>query len=229
MIEDPPNLTLRRRFPRPPAALVEALRGTPTGFVVDAMDGSGALAAPVKPLAGAPSALCGVALTSDNGPADNLALFASMAIAEPGDVLVAATGGFAGTAITGDLLLGMARNRFVAGFVTDGMVRDIPGIVAVGLPCFCAGVTPNSPVRNGPGTVGLPVVVGGVAIESGDVVVGDADGVVVVPRARLAAVVERLAAVRRAEAALDARVKGGLGVPEWLEALLASDRVREVE
>ena len=229
MIEDPPNLTIRRRFPRPDPALVDALRGVPTGFVIDAMGGRGALAAPVKPLAGTPVSLCGVAFTSDNGPADNLALFAAMALAEAGDVLVAATDGFAETAVTGDLLLGMARNRGVAGFVTDGMVRDIPGIVAVGLPCFCAGVTPNSPVRNGPGSAGLPVVLAGVAVDSGDVIIGDADGVVVVPRMRLAAVVERLAAVKRAEAALDARVKGGLEVPEWLEATLASDRVRAID
>ena len=125
--------------------------------------------------------------------------------------------------------MGMMRNRGVAGFVTDGMVRDIAGIVAVGLPCFCAGVTPNSPVRNGPGTVGLPVVVGGVAVESGDVVIGDADGVVIVPRAAFAAVTARLAAIRRAEAELDARVKGGLTIPEWLDEFVASGRIREVE
>ena len=58
--------------------------------------------------------------------------------------------------------MGMARNRGLAGLVTDGLVRDLPGILAVGLPVYCAGVTPNSPARNGPGTVGLPVVVGGV-------------------------------------------------------------------
>ena len=81
----------------------------------------------------------------------------------------------------GDLLLGMMKNRGVVAFVTDGFVRDIPGLRAVGLPCFAAGVTPNSPVRSGPGTVGLPTVVGGVAVGPGDIVVGDQDGVVVVP------------------------------------------------
>jgi len=66
-------------------------------------------------------------------------------------------------------MLGMARNLGVAGFVTDGMVRDIIGIQGVGLPVYCAGVTPNSPVRNGPGTVGEPVDIGGLRIESGDI------------------------------------------------------------
>jgi hypothetical protein len=76
----------------------------------------------------------------------------------------------------------MLKNRGVLAFVTDGLVRDLPGLLAVGLPVYCAGLTPNSPVRNGPGTVGLPVVVGGVHVEAGDIVVADQDGVVIVPR-----------------------------------------------
>jgi 4-hydroxy-4-methyl-2-oxoglutarate aldolase len=142
--------------------------------------------------------------------------------------MVCATDGFAETAVTGDLLLGMARNRGLAGFVTDGMVRDVPGIEAVGLPCFAAGVTPNSPVRNGPGTVGMPVVVGGVAVGPGDVVVGDGDGIVVVPFASIDAVVERLVAVKAAEAALDAKVRGGLQLPDFIRSMIDAGRFREV-
>jgi 4-hydroxy-4-methyl-2-oxoglutarate aldolase len=143
--------------------------------------------------------------------------------------MVCATDAFGATAVTGDLLLGMARNRGLAGFVTDGMVRDVAGIEAVGLPCFAAGVTPNSPARNGPGTVGMPVVVGGVAVESGDIVVGDADGVVVVPRAQADAVIARLAAVRAAEADLDAKVKGGLQLPGFIGALIDAGRFKLVD
>ena len=101
-------------------------------------------------------------------------------------MLVAATGGFAGAAVTGDLLLGVASNRGVVGFVTDGLVRDLADLEALSLPVYAMGVTPNSPGKRGPGTVGLPIVCGGSAVASGDVVVGDRDGVVVVPRARLA-------------------------------------------
>ncbi len=228
MIKDPPALALRRAFPRPDPAVLAALAGVPTGFVVDAMGGRGAMDYRIKPVVPTTGSVVGVAVTSDNGPADNLALFGSLAVAERGDILVAATDGFTATAVTGDLLLGMARNRGVAGFVTDGLVRDLPGILSVGLPVFAAGVTPNSPARNGPGSVNLPVVVGGVRVEAGDVIVADQDGVVVIPRAFAAELVERLAAVREAEAALDARVKAGLEVPEFIEAVLASGRVVEV-
>jgi 4-hydroxy-4-methyl-2-oxoglutarate aldolase len=123
----------------------------------------------------------------------------------------------------------MAKNRGVVAVVTDGMVRDIPGLEGVGLPCFAAGVTPNSPARNGPGTAGLPVIAGRVSVSAGDVVVGDQDGVVVVPRYMVADVAARLDDVRTAEADLDAKVKAGLEIPDFVKNLLESDRVLEVE
>jgi 4-hydroxy-4-methyl-2-oxoglutarate aldolase len=136
---------------------------------------------------------------------------------QPGDVIVAATGNYAGCAVTGDLVLGMARNCGAAGFVTDGCVRDLPGIRMVGLPCYCIGVTPNSPARSGPGTVGFPITVAGHPVASGDVVVADQDGVVVVPQARLAEVIARLPAIRKAEGEMDQAVRDGLRLPAFLQ------------
>lgn len=228
MIADPPLLKVRRRFARPDAADVAAFAGLPTGFVVDALGGRGALDGRIKPI-GAATPFCGVAVTCEAGPADNLATFGALDVAGAGDVIICASDGFEKTAVTGDLLLGMMKNRGIVAFVTDGFVRDIVGIRTVGLPCFAAGVTPNSPARSGPGTVGLPVVAGGVAVASGDIVVGDEDGVVVVPYGRIKETVAVLAAVRAAEAALEARVKGGLQVPDWLRALVDGGRVEEVD
>jgi 4-hydroxy-4-methyl-2-oxoglutarate aldolase len=229
MIVDPPLLTIRAKFPRPAAEIVEGFAGALTGNVADAMGGGGALDHRIKPLEPSAKTMVGVAVTCACGPADNLALFGALSIAGPGDILVAATGGYAGAAVTGDLMLGMARNRGVAGFVTDGMVRDIVGILGVDLPVYCAGVTPNSPARNGPGTVGQPVDLGGLRVESGDIVIGDRDGVVVVPREQAATVLKALTEVRAAEAALEAKVKGGLELSDFARAILASDRVRYIE
>jgi 4-hydroxy-4-methyl-2-oxoglutarate aldolase len=207
MIEEPPPIVFAA-VERPPAELVERFRGAPTSFVVDAMSGTGALDWRIKPLVG--RSLVGVALTCDCGPVDNLAFMAALAECRPGDVLVAATGGYVGAAVTGDLLIGVARNRGAAGFVTDGLVRDLDDLETIGLPVFAMGITPNSPQRRGPGTVGLPVVCGGVTIASGDVVVGDRDGVVVVPRARIAETLDSLEHVKAIEAATLKRVRGGL-------------------
>jgi 4-hydroxy-4-methyl-2-oxoglutarate aldolase len=229
MIEDPPLLTLRRTFPRPTPAQVAALTGLPTGFATDAMDGRGALDASIKPIDPKVRSFCGVALPCHAGPADNLAVFGALEAARAGDVILIATDGYTATAVIGDLVLGMARNRGVAAIVTDGCVRDIPGILAVSLPCFAAGVTPNSPARNGPGTAGLPVVLGGVTVGAGDIVLGDGDGVVVVPFGLIDTVIGRVPAIREAEAALDAKVKAGLETPDFIADLFAGGRVREVE
>lgn len=225
MIHDPPLLTIRRKFPRPAAELVAAFRGVPTGHLVDAMGGRGCLPHVIRPLFPEKAEMVGVAVTCHAGPADNLALFGALDVAMAGDVLVAATDAFLQTAVTGDLLLGMARNRGVCGFVTDGVVRDIPGLRGVGLPVFCAGVTANSPARNGPGTVGAPVVLGDVPIQPGDILVGDSDGVVVVPQVLARTVLDRLEAVRAAEQALEAKVRAGLEVPDFVRSILDSDRV----
>jgi len=229
MIDDVPLLTIRRTFPRPQRALVEAFIGTSTGFIVDAMDGRGALDRAIKPPPGTPARFVGTALTCRNGPADNLALCAAVALCAPGDVLVAATDGFNGCAVVGDLLLGIAKNRGAAGFVTDGLLRDLTDIQGLNFAAFAAGVSPNSPARNGPGTVGLPVVCGGLPVASGDIVVGDPDGVVIVPRAEIGAVLARLETVRANEAKMLKAVQGGALEPGFVMAILASDRVRYVD
>jgi 4-hydroxy-4-methyl-2-oxoglutarate aldolase len=229
MIEDPPLLTIKRHFERPAAEIVGAFAGVPIGHVIDAMGGRGALHHSFKPLASVAAQLVGIAVTCHCGPADNLAVFGALDAAKRGDVIVAATDGFTGTAVTGDLVLGMARNKGLAGFVTDGLVRDVVGIEAVGLPVYCAGVIANSPARNGPGTVGFPIVLGGVTVASGDIIVGDRDGIAVVPRAEAEAVLSRLAAVRTAEQALEARVRDGLEMPDFAEAVLRSKRTRYVD
>ena len=209
MIEEPAALRIARDRPMPDPTLVAALAPHPTGFVLDAMLGAGAMDAAVKPLPGLPHRLCGPALTVGNRAGDILATLAALELVEAGQVVVAAFEGHRACAAAGDRALGMLRNAGAAGFVTDGPLRDLDGLAAVGLPAFCTGLTPGSPVARGPGTVGLPVVVGGVSVATGDVIVGDRDGVVVVPRAQLPKVVRAVERVAAAESALDAEVAEG--------------------
>ena len=227
MIEEPPLLTIASRIERPDASLVEQFRDAPTSFVVDAMGGAGALDWRIKPIVG--TSLLGIALTCDCGPCDNLALIAAIAQCQPGDVLVVATGGFTGAAVVGDLLLGIAGNRGAVGFVTDGLVRDLVDLEALKMPLYAMGASPNSPGNRGPGSVGLPIVCGGKAISSGDIIVGDRDGVVSVPRARIAETLANLQKVKTVEAAMLERVRGGLKDVPFATNLLSSDRIRRVE
>lgn len=230
MIEEPPLLTVAARSNRnrPTAGQIAAFENTPTGFVVDAMDGVGALSHRIKPLPGLLAKLCGPALTCDCGPADLLAMLAAMPEIAPGDVLVCATGAWTGCAALGDRVCGMARNNGAVGIVTDGMARDLVGIQGVALPVYCAGLHPNSPHGKGPGSVGLPVSIAGHPVASGDMIVADADGVVVVPFALIDTVIERLKTIRTLETDLDAEVAKGLTVPDAIRDLLATDAVRWV-
>jgi len=227
MIEAPPTLTISSGFRRPADAQISAFQGVPSGFVVDALLGGGALSCSIQPIGGGRDLQCiaaGPALTADCGAADVLATFASLKFIKPGDVVVSAFAAHTGCAAAGDRLVGMMKNCGAAGFVTDGPVRDYEGIVPVGLPVWCAGLTPASPHMSGPGSVGFPIQIGGQEIETGDMIVADRDGVVAVPFERIDEVIQKLEQISELERSLDAEVAQGLKVPNWVEQYLASER-----
>jgi 4-hydroxy-4-methyl-2-oxoglutarate aldolase len=143
--------------------------------------------------------------------------------------MVVATDAYEEASVAGDVLLGMARNQGVAALVTDGMVRDIDGLNRVGIPVFARGLSPNSPYKDGPGEIGLPVSLGGVTVNAGDVVAGDHDGVVVIAREALSAVVAALDDVAVKERNMDALVAGGATLPPGLEEIIAAKGVRYVD
>ena len=209
MVENEPVLTIHRGHRRPGAELIAAFRGAQTSHLVDAMDGRGALDWQIKPLDPANAPFIGPALTVHAYPADFCAVAGAGMEAESGDVIMCTNDSYTGTALIGDLASGMMRNKGVAAFVTDGLARDRAGIVATGLPLFAKGIVPNSPASTGPGQVGAPIVLGGVAVSSGDIVVGDVDGVVVIPLARAEVVLARLRAVQAAETGAEALVRAG--------------------
>jgi len=219
MIENPPLLTIHRGHRRPDAALIEAFRGAMTSHLVDAMEGRGAVDWRIKPLDPANASFVGPALTAHAYPADFFGVAGAAMEARPGDVIMCTNEYYTGTAVIGDLAAGAMRNKGVAAFVTDGLARDRAGIVAAGLPLFAMGIVPNSPASSGPGQVGAPVVLGGVRVSSGDIVVGDADGVVVIPLAQADTVLARLRKVQAAEKAAEDSVKAGAtSLPSWHEA-----------
>lgn len=229
MIEDPPLLTIKSRTREVTDSQLAELGGFPTSFVVDAMHGKGALPASIKTLsAGLPVNFCARALTVDPGPADVLAVVAALSEIAKGDVLVIATEGHEGCAAVGDRVIGMAKNAGAVAVVTDGLVRDIDGIEKVGLPVFCAGVSPNSPYNNGPGYIGTSITIGDRQITRDDVLLGDRDGVVVIPGEQVAAVLESCRHITAIEQELDEQVEQGLCVPDAMRELLASDSVRRI-
>jgi 4-hydroxy-4-methyl-2-oxoglutarate aldolase len=178
------------------------------------MDGRGALDYQIKAINPAAGAFTGTVLTCHSGPDDALAILAAFEIAQPGDVIVAATEAFKGSAVVGDLFAAMAVTAGVTAIVTDGLARDCDGIIDTGLPVFASGVSPNSAAQSGPGTIGLPIVINNVRVAPGDVVIGDRDGVIVVPQDHLDHVYEQLQAVRAAESSYPIGPGGEVRVPQ---------------
>ncbi len=229
MLDNPPLLAIKKNWQRHSADKLKKLAGAQTGHVIDAMDGRGAMDAAIKPIDPNRAHFVGLAITAETGPSDNLAILAAIAVGRPGDCLIAAADAFSGTAVVGDNVCWLARNAGFTGIVIDGMARDLEGMLGIGMPTFARGITPNSCVRSGPGRVGFPVVAGGIAISPGDVIVGDRDGVVVIPAATLDQVLSRLDAIRAAETEVQAKIAGGLTCLANMAALLKSDQVKYID
>jgi 4-hydroxy-4-methyl-2-oxoglutarate aldolase len=144
--------------------------------------------------------LAGPAFTVECKAADNLALHRAVAEAPPGAVLVAATSRSTTVPVWGDLLSTISLNKGLAGFVTDGAVRDSNRIQHLKFPVFCQGTSLYAPTKDDFGTLGAPIVLEGVQVRPGDWLVADGDGVVVVPASELDSVIESAYAVREREA-----------------------------
>ena len=123
----------------------------------------------------------------------------------------------------------MARNQGLAAIVTDGLVRDIGGILAAEIPVFCCGVSPNSPYAHGPGRVGLPIAISRSVIQPGDMIVGDGDGVVVISRGDIDKVISSIEAVRKREAELESKIEKGLCYAAWVYDYLQSNRTKYLD
>ena len=184
--------------------MVRRFSQLPATCVADGLRGFNALDWRIKPLKDGYT-LCGRAMTVDMPAGDNAAVLKAIAQAQPGCVLVVDAKGYGGRAIAGEFVVGLAQKMGLAGIVVDGCIRDVIGIRSLDFPVFCKGSTPSASAKVGAGSVNVPISCGGVMIRPGDIIVGDADGVVSVPQEReqevLAASEQKLARddVRAAE------------------------------
>lgn len=141
--------------------------------------------------------MAGTALTVRTRSGDNLAIHQALEYVRPGDVLVIAGGGDTTRALIGEIIVTIASTRGAAGIVVDGAIRDADAIGRLGLPCFARAAIHLGPYKNGPGEINVPVSIGGLIIEPGDIVVGDGDGIVAFPQA---IATELLKAIRKQQA-----------------------------
>lgn len=172
---------LRRIVPRPDQAVVEKLKTYSTSIISDCMNRLGIMDAAIHPLVRG-RAFCGPALTVEEVEGGNLMSHVALEFLQPGDVLVIDAKGVITRSCWGGLQTFMAKERGAAGIVIYGAVRDYQDIVTYGIPVFALGVCPGGPLKGWTGNVNYPISCGGVVVQAGDIVVGDDDGVVVVPQ-----------------------------------------------
>jgi regulator of RNase E activity RraA len=154
--------------------------------------------------------LCGLAVTVNARPADNLMVHKALEIASPGDVVVVSTGGNSTSAVLGGLMCASAAAKGLGGIVVDGAIRDVDEIVELQFPAYSRTLSPGGCDKDGPGEINVPISCGGVVVQSGDVVVGDRDGVAVVPREHAAEVLELVQALIAREASRLREIRDGV-------------------
>ena len=191
-----------RRHPSAPQAdpdLLAALRQIPAAIVSDNLKGLVG-SVHLRPFHGGSVRMAGTAVTVRVRQGDNLVLHRALDFVRPGDVLVVDANGFRGQAVTGKIMIRHLETIGAAGIVVDGSVRGGEEIGKRSFPVFALGLTPRGPFKTGPGEINVPVVIDGMTVTPGDIVVGDADGVVAFPPEAAPGVVERGNAQLRKEA-----------------------------
>ena len=193
--------------PRLDASLVSAYRGLASSNVADAMGRFNFMDPGIRPRSGLP--LWGLAVTVNARPGDNLMVHKALQLAEPGDIVVVTTNGNTTSAVFGELMCRTAVAQRLGGLVVDGAIRDAEGIAALGFPAFSRSLTPGGCDKDGPGEINVPVSCGGAVVHPGDIIVGDSDGIAVVPRADAADVLELVRALVRNEERRIAEIQSG--------------------
>lgn len=215
-----PGFRVKMDFPRLPAELMHQFRAFPTPDISDLLNRLYAVDPQVRSLTGAHHQICGPACTVKVFPGDNLMVHKSLDVLEPGDIVIVDAGGSDKNAVLGDLVSTKAKHRGAQGFVVDGLVRDLPNIVAIDFPVFARGTTPIGPLHRGPGEINYAICCGGVVVNPGDLVVGDAMGVVVVPFAIAEELLARLQSHAAANEAYFESVKKGDFSNAWVDRIL---------
>ena len=200
-------------FPRPPSSLITQLSRHEAAKIADSMAGYGVAHHEIKPLR-FDMRVCGPAITVLTRPGDALYVQKVIEFIQPGDIVVIDAAGYKDVAVIGERLACYMKMRGAKGIVVDGAIRDSLGIVEEGVPTFARSQCIRIFGSVGPGAINVPVTCGGVAVNPGDIVCGDADGIVIVPRSDAQRVAD-LADVHLAnELARKRQVESGQSVSE---------------
>lgn len=194
--------------PRLPDHVVESFRGLASSNLADAMGRFNFMDPGMRSRSGFP--LCGRAVTVLCRPADNLMVHKALQVAEPGDIVVVSTCGNTTSAVLGEMMCHTAAAKKLGGIIVDGAIRDVDGITRLGVPAYSRTVCPGGCDKDGPGEINVPIACGNTVVLPGDIIVGDEDGVAVVPRDHAEQVLINVNALMDRERARIAEIKAGV-------------------
>lgn len=200
--------------------LVQAFSELPVANVSDCMSRMTAGGAQLRPYH-ARGVLAGPAFTVKTRPGDNLLIHKALQLAQPGDVIVVDAGGDVTNALIGELMVATAVRRGLAGFVMNGAIRDVDAIGAGSFPVYAAGVTHRGPYKDGPGSINVPIALNGMVIEPGDLILGDADGLLCVRIDEAPALLQATRLKQEAERVTLAEIASDTLDTAWVDAALA--------
>ncbi len=195
-------------FDRIPPETVLGFKDLSVANIGDARGRFGCMSYRIKPLAPA-MRMAGSAFTVQTYRADNLALHVALDMAREGDILVVDAGSIPDTGLWGGLMTRMALCKKLGGIVIDGGVRDSQYLIELGFPVFAGAVSPQGGFKASPGSINVPISCGGVSVSPGDLIAGDADGVVVVPASHVEEILQKAQAIQKKEEELEERIKKG--------------------
>ena len=215
-----PGFRVQLDFPRLDPELIHQFAQYDTPDVSDQLNRLYAVDSTIRCLTDPSHRLCGPVCTVKTFPGDNLMVHKALDIAKPGDIVVIDAHGSKSNAVLGDIICTKSTHRGIAGFVVDGLIRDLPGVLETGVPVFACGTTAIGPLHRGPGEINYPVACGGVVVNPGDIIVADIAGIVVIPQGIARDLLERMKEHKEANVNYLAAVQRGEFSNAWVDGLL---------
>lgn len=222
------RIYLKRKMPDP--KLIAAFRQIPASNTADCMERNSAMNPRIKLMSKPKQEMCGPAFTVHTRAGDNLAIYAALRFCQAGDVIVIDDEGDNTRSLIGEVMMSYLRDqKKIAGIVIDGPIRDIDNLRNWELPIYATSTTPGGPYKDGPGEVNVSVSCANVSVNPGDLILGDADGVICIPRQDAAQILPQAQAFHQQDEAKQVAFSQGKADLSWVDQSLKDKKFEVID